>query len=188
VTRRALDPAEVELWQGLRHTTPLRTTFDLARTRPFEDAVVDVDRFLRRGLVVVGDARRAATTLTGRDCRHVRRVLEAADGLAESPQETLLRLLLRSAGLPAPVVRHVVRDADGRRVARVDFALPELRLALEYEGRWHGDAQQVGPDRQRLNRLSAAGWQVVFVTAEDLRRPAALLARLWSQLGPSWCA
>jgi very-short-patch-repair endonuclease len=72
----------------------------------------------------------------------------------------------------------VVRDGGGF-VARVDFAWPEARIALEYEGRWHGESpQQVTADRRRLNRLTAAGWTVIFVTAEDLRFPERLVARI----------
>lgn len=182
VTRVRLAEDEVETWNGLRHTTPLRTALDLARTRPVEDAAVVLDRFLRRGLVPVEQCRRAAATLTGRDCRHVRAALDLADGLAESPPETRLRLLLRAAGLPAPVAQFVVVGADGRKLARVDFAWPDHRLVLEYDGGWHGAPQQVGPDRQRLNRLTAAGWRVVFATAADLHRPQALLERLAREL------
>jgi hypothetical protein len=36
----------------------------------------------------------------------------------------------------------------------------------------------VAADRRRLNRLTAAGWTVIFATAEDLRHPERLLARL----------
>jgi very-short-patch-repair endonuclease len=79
------------------------------------------------------------------------------------------------------VAQYVVRDADGF-IARVDFAWPEHRIALEYEGAWHGERQQVTKDRRRLNRLSAAGWQVVFVTAEDLRHPEQLIARISAAL------
>jgi very-short-patch-repair endonuclease len=60
-------------------------------------------------------------------------------------------------------------------VARVDFAWPAAKIALEYEGRWHGERQNVARDRRRLNRLTAAGWTVVFVTAEDLLDPEHLL-------------
>jgi very-short-patch-repair endonuclease len=100
-----------------------------------------------------------------------------ADGLAESPPETRLRLALARSSLPTPVAQFVVRDSGGR-FARVDFAWPEHRVALEYEGAWHGEGHQVGKDRKRLNRLAAAGWLVVFVTAEDMRRPDELFARV----------
>ncbi|MGY1720738.1 hypothetical protein ACI799_15740 [Blastococcus sp. SYSU DS0753] len=37
-------------------------------------------------------------------------------------------------------------------------------------------------DRRRLNRLTAAGWAVVLVTAEDLTDPVQLLARIAAAL------
>jgi very-short-patch-repair endonuclease len=80
-----------------------------------------------------------------------------------------------------PVAQHAVRDR-GQFVARVDFAWPDHRLALEYEGTWHGAPQQVPEDRERLNRLFTAGWRVIFVTKEDLRRPERLLVRIWAAL------
>jgi very-short-patch-repair endonuclease len=67
-------------------------------------------------------------------------------------------------------------------VARVDFAWPEQRVAVEYEGRWHGERQHVATDRRRLNRLTAAGWTVIFVTAEDMQDPAQLLLRIEAAL------
>jgi hypothetical protein len=39
------------------------------------------------------------------------------------------------------------------------------------------------PDRRRLNRLSAAGWRVPFVTAADLHRPEELVLRIAAALG-----
>jgi very-short-patch-repair endonuclease len=71
---------------------------------------------------------------------------------------------------------------DGQVRARVDFAWPERKVALEYDGLWHAEAGQFAKDRRRLNALQAAGWRVVFVTAADLRRPAELLARIAAAL------
>jgi very-short-patch-repair endonuclease len=67
---------------------------------------------------------------------------------------------------------------DGFFVARVDFAWPERKVALEYDGLWHAEPGQFARDRRRLNRLREAGWTVVFVTAEDLRSPRALVDRV----------
>jgi very-short-patch-repair endonuclease len=67
----------------------------------------------------------------------------------------------------------------------VDFGWPEHKIALEYDGVWHGEAQQVGKDRRRLNRLTEAGWTVIFVTAADLRDPVALIARIGAGLSAS---
>jgi very-short-patch-repair endonuclease len=75
----------------------------------------------------------------------------------------------------------------GCLMGRADLAFPERRLAVEYDGVWHGAPLQVGQDRDRLNRLHAAGWEVVFVTAQHLREPRRLVspsARRWRAARP----
>jgi very-short-patch-repair endonuclease len=84
---------------------------------------------------------------------------------------------MHRAGLPAPRAQHRVFDDDGF-IARLDFAYPDLKLAIEYDGAWHGLPGQLAKDRGRLNRLSDAGWRVIFVTAADLHDPDALLRML----------
>jgi hypothetical protein len=138
---------------------------------------------VERRLTTLALVQAAAADVSGRGCRQVRAAVALADGLAGSPQETRLRLLMHRSTLPRPVAQYVVRDDRGF-VARVDFGWPARRVAVEYEGRWHGESpQQVAADRRRLNRLREAGWTVVFVTAEDLHRPAALLSRIVAALG-----
>jgi very-short-patch-repair endonuclease len=167
----------------VRWTSGLRTAIDLARREPPVEAVVLLDRLVRGGVVDLAAVRAAAVALPRcRGSARARAAAWAADGRAESPQETRVRMLLRASGLPAPVAQFEVRDG-GRFVARVDFAWPEHRLALEYDGLWHGEPGQFARDRERLNALTAAGWRVVFVTAADLHRPARLLARLRLALG-----
>jgi hypothetical protein len=182
--RRSLPDEHVVVRRGARVTSRIRTALDLAAVRPVDEAVVAVDAFLVATRTSLEEVRTAAASLTGRNCRHVRRVLELADGLAGSPQETRLRLLLGRSGIPLPTAQFSVFEA-GRFLARVDFAWPEHKLALEYEGTWHGAPQQVPEDRERLNRLFAAGWRVIFVTKDDLRRPERLLARIRAALTPS---
>lgn len=84
---------------------------------------------------------------------------------------------MRRAGLPPSEAQFRVFDQDGF-IARVDFAYPELRLAIEYEGAWHGRPGQLGKDRSRLNRLFEAGWRVVFVTAADMHDPEEVVRRI----------
>ena len=185
VTRRALQDEEITRRAGVRVTTALRTALDLARIDPPDEAVVCLDRFLRAGSVTLAQVTEAAASLSGPGCRRVRAAVERADGLAGSPQETRLRLLLHASALPRPVAQYDVRDGDGRFVGRVDFGWPEHRLAVEYEGLWHGERQQVARDRARLNGLTAAGWTVVFVTAADLQDPVQLIARVAAALAAS---
>ncbi len=179
VRRWALDPAHVTTVRSVRVTDAGTTAVDLARAPgPLADAVALVDALVAHGVTDLDAVRATAAAAGGPGCRRARRVVGLADGLAGSPQETRVRLLLHGSRLPRPVAQYRVRDDRGMVVARVDFGWPEHRVALEYEGRWHGEPQQVARDRARLNRLTEAGWRVVFVTAEDLRRPDLLLARL----------
>jgi hypothetical protein len=181
---RATDPGEDAVleprWQ--RRTSRVRTTLDLIRCGSLDDAVVLLDRLVAGRIVPLAEVRAAAAALPrGRGTRQAREVAALADGLAESPPETRVRLLLARSSLPVPVAQYVVRH-DGRFVARVDFAWPEKRLALEYDGLWHGDPDQFQRDRRRLNALLAAGWRVRFVTAADLRQPELLLRRIAAAL------
>ena len=164
-------------------TTRLRTAVDLARRAGLlTERVVLVDRLVRARVVDLPTLRDAVVALPRcRGSAHAREAVALADGLAESPQETRTRLVLRAAGVPPPVAQFVVRR-DGRFVARVDFAWPARRLALEYDGLWHGDARQFARDRARLNALLAAGWRVLFVTARDLHHPEELAARVCEAL------
>jgi hypothetical protein len=166
----------------LRWTDRTRTALDLIRRGPVDEAVVLLDRLVQHQVAFLDDVRKAAARLPRcRGSRQARLVAELADGLAESPPETRLRLLIRRAGLPAPVAQFTVRHG-GRFVARVDFGYPEQRLAIEYDGAWHGRPEQLAKDRARMNRLLAAGWRILFVTAADLRDPGALVARIAAAL------
>jgi very-short-patch-repair endonuclease len=168
----------VEDRAGLRRTERVRTAVDLIRRGRADDGVVLLDRLVNAGIVRLHSVRNAVAELPRcRGSKLAREIIDLADGLAESPQETRLRLLIRRAGLPAPKAQYRVFDDDGF-VARVDFAYPELKLAIEYDGQWHAESGQLGRDRRRLNRLSEAGWRVVFVTAADLHHPDALARRI----------
>ncbi|MGY1753182.1 endonuclease domain-containing protein [Blastococcus sp. SYSU D01042] len=178
IRKVAVPPTDLRLVGGFRCTTGLRTALDVARTEPVDDSVPALDVLLAAGIVGLDELRRAAAALIGvRGARGAREAAALADPRAESPPESRLRVLLARAGLPA-VPQFVVHDAAGRFVARVDLAYPELCLAVEYDGAWHAEDGQFARDRRRLNRLVAAGWVVLHVTAADLRRPDQLVARL----------
>ncbi|MGP4015974.1 endonuclease domain-containing protein [Saccharopolyspora sp. 5N708] len=64
-------------------------------------------------------------------------------------------------------------------VARVDLALEEAKIAVEYDGAWHADPVQHALDQERLRRIRRSGWHVVVVTAERLyQRLPELLAEI----------
>jgi very-short-patch-repair endonuclease len=66
--------------------------------------------------------------------------------------------------LPAPVLGHRVRIGAWRY--RLDIAWPEAMLGLEHDG-WeaHRTLTTFHGARQRLRRLTAAGWTILPVTA-----------------------
>ncbi|WP_369138278.1 hypothetical protein [Modestobacter versicolor] len=181
VRRRTLLAADVVDRPRLRLTTPEATAVDLAAALPGDEGVVAVDRLIGTGRTDLALVCATAAGRTGPGSRRARTVCALADGLAGSPQETRLRLVLVRSRLPAPVAQHRV-TVGGRFVARVDFGWPAQRLALEYDGLWHAEHGQFVRDRERLNRLTAAGWRVVFATAADVHRPGRLLAQLAAEL------
>ncbi|WP_089405267.1 endonuclease domain-containing protein [Geodermatophilus saharensis] len=180
VRRATLDPADVRVLDRVPVLAPVAATVRVAALLDGDEAVVAIDRLVNAGVVDL-DTVRARVAVPGAASARVRRACRRADGLAESPQETRLRLLVVDGGLPAPAAQHVV-VAQGRFVARVDLAWPELRVAVEYDGAWHAEPGQFSRDRQRLNRLQAAGWTVVHVTAADLHDPVRLLATIRAAL------
>lgn len=94
-------------------------------------------------------------------------------------EKAMLRLH-RAHGLPEPEVEYEVRDDRGRLVARVDFAHPEQRLAIEVDGyRWHGSPEAFRRDRVRDRRLRALDWTVLrFVWLEVMHTPAGVAVEL----------
>jgi hypothetical protein len=180
--RRARLPEDQICWRrGVCTTTAEATALQLATVLSGDEAVVAVDVMTASTVADLTTVRALAAAARGRGAARAREAIRLADGRAGSPQETRLRLLMARSGLPAPVAQYVVRDASGF-VARVDSAWPELRLAVEYDGAWHAEPGRFAKDRRRLNRLQAAGWRVVFVTAADLYHPAQVVARIAAAL------
>lgn len=165
---------------GLDVVSLARGAADLARLASRADGLAALDEALRRGATreeLTAELRPRARGVVG-----ARELVEVADGRAESPPESWVRLLLHDAGVPAPVPQHEVRDGS-RFVARVDLAWPAVRLALEYDGLTpHSDAVAFVRDRHRQNELLALGWVCLRVTSQDLRSPAALARRVQAEL------
>ena len=102
-----------------------------------------------------------------RGLQRARRALALVRVGAESPRETLVRLLILGA-LPEPMLQHEVFDASGTFVARLDLSWPALKLAVEYDGEHHNEPEQRARDEVRLERLRALGWHVISITKHDL--------------------
>jgi hypothetical protein len=113
-------------------TTVRQTAADLARWLPAIDAVPWIDALLRTRGKGRADAHAYAAGLSGPGARIAAETLRLCDPRAESPPESVLRVHLHLAGVPVVAQHWVMRD--GEVVARADLALPEIRLAIEYDG------------------------------------------------------
>jgi very-short-patch-repair endonuclease len=159
---------EVTTFCGIRVTSALHTAWDLGRRLPLIEAVPWIDalgRARRLGpaeLVAHASSHRGVPGL-----RQAERALKMCDPKAESPPESPLRVELHLVGIMVVAQYWVIWQ--GEFIARVDLALPEIKLAIEYDGQWHGDHHQLGRDRARVRLLNQAGWIVIQVTKEDLR-------------------
>lgn len=121
-----------------------------------------------------------ANVLGRRDSRGRRRarvLLELASGRPESPPESWILLVLTDGGLPVPICQHPVVDLWGRELYRLDFAWPELRIAVEYDG-YEAHEGREDRDAAREEDLRRRGWTIIRATSADLRNPGRLIAEV----------
>jgi len=99
--------------------------------------------------------------------------------LSASRPESWTRLELIDGRLPEPELNHDI-SIDGVRLACVDLAYPELKIAIEYEGEHHlRSPEQWARDIARYDALRAAGWIVIQVTKVELfSHPERLVRRV----------
>lgn len=109
--------------------------------------------------------------------RRARRLLGLATGLAESPPESWTMLLFDDAGLPRPTPQFVVCDLSGKEIYRLDFAWPDLRIAVEYDG-YEAHEHRAERDELRDRDLRRRGWIVIRANSADLAELSRLLERI----------
>jgi len=182
VHRTPVRTTDVAVVDGMRVTSPVRAAWDVSTLADSLWALVIVDGLLRRQVLTNADLEARLSVSAGAwGVSRAREVFQLSDGRSESPSESQVRFIMHQAGLPPPVLQFEVK-VEGQFVARVDFAWPERRVILEYDGAHHADALQMRRDRRRLNELVNAGWVVLHATASDLRDPSALLHTLRTAL------
>lgn len=161
---------------GVRVTTPASTWALLAGDLQVRDLVAVADAAVRvpmhendaPALTTVEQLHAALSVGRRPGIARLRTALPLVCERSCSRPETWLRLVLIDAGFPVPSANFDV-FVDGKWIARVDLAYPELRIALEYEGDHHlTDSQQWHRDIARAERLVEAGWRVIRVTKADV--------------------
>jgi hypothetical protein len=179
---RTVRPDDLMEMHGLVVTTPIRTAWDLGRLQRRDQALSGLDAMLRLGLfshdeLLAGIGRFARQ----RGVVQLRVLAPLADGRAESPGESALRLRWYDAGLPRPELQISI-VVDGQELFRLDLGLEELLFAAEYDGReWHSSDEQSAHDRSRRTWLADQRRWVIkaFVAANvyGLRQDADAILR-----------
>ncbi|WP_170977839.1 DUF559 domain-containing protein [Blastococcus sp. CCUG 61487] len=161
-------------------TSALRTAWDVAALESLGTAVSALDAMVRAGSVDQAALDSMVRSGAGRwGVTRVRRAVGLIDPRAASPPESRVRVALVMAGLQ-PVLQYEIETHEG--LVHVDLAFPEARLAVEYEGAYHFEEDQIVRDDARYARLRRAGWTVIRLSAADLRDLDAVVARIRAAL------
>jgi hypothetical protein len=129
IRHAGISDAEIGSWFGVPLTTMPRTIVDLAR-HDRRTGIMAADAALREDCVTRTELGAALASARGwPGVRQAREIVSLADGDAESPLESIVRLALHDDGFPPPKLQRVVAGY------RVDFLWPEYRLILEADGR-----------------------------------------------------
>jgi len=168
VCQETLDESDWAEIDGVRVTTPLRTTFDCLRWLRGVDRLVVADALTHAGLVTLPELQAYFSSKRRlRNLRIAELLLDDIEPLTESPMETRLRFVLVDGGLPRPVAQHdIFRAEDGTFIGRADFAYPEHKVVVEYDGAWHWVQRRA--DERRRTAMRLAGWVVLVFDADDV--------------------
>lgn len=179
---------------GVDVTSATLTALDITTCCRSEVSLVVVNDFLHRGLTTLCDLRSRYTPMS-HDPHTLKTdlVLRMADPRLESIGESRTFWMLYQHGVPAPEPQFELRDVSRRLVARLDFAWPELKVWLEFDGREkyvkflkEGESvvDVVLREKKRESRIAElTGWRCVRITWADLERPTATVARILAMLG-----
>lgn len=185
---------EIVEHRGIRLTSLARTLVDVACTEGLRQGVVMADhglRWSRDPERLRGDVH-ASIALAGR-CSGIgaaRQMVAFADPKAESPGESLSRLVFHEQQVPKPQLQYrlVVPLLDGGRgVFRTDFGWEEQRVVGEFDGRakyerYLADGESPGDavfrEKRREEAICRSDWLVERWTWEELKRPEVLARRI----------
>jgi len=177
--RRALADEDRAIVCGIPVTSPARTLVDLAPILTVAQLQATLGEADRRGLLDVAAVDRALLRTKGRHGHGHRRLAAALDAhrqhgaalLRSELEERFLDLVLRS-GLPQPRLNAPAAGFE------VDALWPEQRVVVELDGwRDHKERLAAARDRDKTNRLQAAGYRVLrFMHGDLVARPGEVAA------------
>jgi len=167
---------------GIPTTTADRLAVDLGAVVPFPAFELAIDDLLGRSLVS-WDSLLATLLAHARRGRNGVGALRAllleryGDDVSTSALERAFARIFQRVELPRPEAEYSIFDAMGF-IARVDFAYPRLRIAIELDSkRHHLHALAFEEDRRKRNRLKLAGWLVLEFTWKMVIEQPGLVVR-----------
>ncbi|MGZ6778585.1 MAG: hypothetical protein ACXVGO_06295 [Mycobacterium sp.] len=168
---------ETQYLDGAALTTTARTAFDIGRRLDLEDGVQRIDALMNATDVKVGEIELVAALHPGvRGLKQLRHTLDLVDGGAESPWESLTRLLFVQNGFPRPETQIPVLDDYGVLVAVIDMGWRDYLVGVDFEGAHHWtNTRQRHWDAERFTRLPELGWKDFRVTSRMVRSGHRLL-------------
>lgn len=181
---RFLDGDDITSLDAVPVTRATRTLIDLGSVLDELDFEAALDDALRRGLTSLESLRRHLNRLRrvhARETALERTAIERRGTRVRVPESALESRLLhvvQKSGFSSPEAQFVIND-DRRFVARVDFAWPAARVALEAQSlQFHAGRQSLERDVERRNELESLGWRVFEATARNVDNPARLIELL----------
>ena len=182
-----LPDTDVTVIDSLAVTSLSRTVLDLARTLPMDQAVAAGDRALAVGMTSteLDDGLEQMRGWPG--MRAARRTVAFLDVRSESAGESVSRVRIHQAGLPAPIPQLEVFDDWGQFIGRSDFGWKEQRTLGEFDGKikygallkpGQTERDAVLAEKRREDMLRDHGWQVVRWLWADLYRRDVIKNRL----------
>lgn len=177
----ALDRRDLVTMDGIATTGLARTLADLGSVCPMDRVRQALDDARRRGTSLAW-LRETASRLHRPGQRGTGVLLDLLDETTSEGRapdswfERLVERCLVCPDLPPLVRQHVVRDELGRFAGRIDLAMPSIKLGIEAHSRaFHTGATRERADEDRDLRLTALGWQILYVGWQYTKKPEALL-------------
>lgn len=179
-------PRDVEV------TSATRLAIDITTVAAVESALCVVNYLLHEGLTdLVKIKARYASMAHDPFTLSTNLVLRLANPGIESVGESRTWHFCWSQGLPAPECQWAIWQ-DGHELARLDFAWPEHKVWLEFDGRQkyvkylrEGESitDAILREKRREERIAElTGWRCIRITWADLADPERLAARIRAML------
>lgn len=191
--RRLLAAQQITSVDGYLVTTLARSAVDLATMTRRPESLAVLDAALRLGCPVDLLAEELDASGRRRGIGLVRWSLPHANGLSESPGESISRYWMIMGGVAEPELQFEVRDDRGHLLGRSDFAWPAHRVLGEFDGQIKYEeasglsdrsvTEVVMAEKRRETSIFFDGWRMLRWGMADLRAGRAFASRLGSYLG-----